>query len=85
MNDITLVTAHGRQNIPCREDQRIIDALIENQIPWSAISLYQMPRLGGPYVATTGLDKKYPSSHPTSTYTPFIKGTLTPSYFVSQI
>ncbi len=58
MNGISLVTAHGIQDIPCREDQRIIDALIEHQIPWSAISLYQRSRLGGPYVATTGLDKR---------------------------
>jgi hypothetical protein len=37
---ISLVTAHGVQELEWPSRMRLIDALIASQIPWSAVSLY---------------------------------------------
>ncbi|MCS4511885.1 hypothetical protein [Xylophilus ampelinus] len=46
---ITLVTAHGKQAFQVQEGERVLDALIRCQIPWSAVSLY-VRRPESPYL-----------------------------------
>jgi hypothetical protein len=37
---VSLVTAHGRTDLNYRTDERLIDCLERNNIPWSAVSIY---------------------------------------------
>lgn len=39
--EISVVTAHGRQLLSSRPDERLIDVLGRNNVPWSAVSIYQ--------------------------------------------
>lgn len=39
--EIAVVTAHGRQLLSSRPDERLIDVLSRNNVPWSAVSIYQ--------------------------------------------
>jgi tRNA(Ile)-lysidine synthase TilS/MesJ len=44
---VSAVTAHGRQPLPSRGDERLIDVLTRNGVPWSAVSVYAVPDDGG--------------------------------------
>lgn len=56
---IYVVTAHGRQEVPARADERLMDILKRNGIPWSGISMYAKPLSGATASAPkTGLDWK---------------------------
>ncbi len=44
---VYLVTAHGRQQLKSDGRERVIDLLTRHQVPWSAVSIYAVPRAGG--------------------------------------
>ena len=49
---VCLVTAHGRQVLESRRDERLIDVLNRFGVPWSAVSTYLVPESGGaPFVS----------------------------------
>ena len=45
---VSIVTAHGRQQLQGDGDERLIDVLLRHDVPWSAVSVYAVPRNGGP-------------------------------------
>ncbi|MCP3102421.1 hypothetical protein LZ198_26465 [Myxococcus sp. K15C18031901] len=44
---MSLVTSHGRQSLSWNGDERLIDLLNRHQVPWSALTVYVVPRSGG--------------------------------------
>lgn len=44
---VSVVTAHGRQVLSSRSDERLIDVLNRNGVPWSGVSIYRVPKAGG--------------------------------------
>jgi tRNA(Ile)-lysidine synthase TilS/MesJ len=44
---VSLVTAHGRQQLRGAADDRVVDILNRHGVPWSAISIYAVPRSSG--------------------------------------
>jgi tRNA(Ile)-lysidine synthase TilS/MesJ len=44
---VWLVTAHGRQRLESRGEDRLIDVLNRHGVPWSGTSTYVVPRAGG--------------------------------------
>ena len=44
---VSIVTSHGRQTLSGTGDERVIDLLTRYQVPWSAVSIYIIPRSGG--------------------------------------
>jgi tRNA(Ile)-lysidine synthase TilS/MesJ len=55
---VSIVTAHGRQSLAAQPDERLIDVLARHRVPWSAVSVYVVPRGGGPPVLTPCLDAR---------------------------
>jgi tRNA(Ile)-lysidine synthase TilS/MesJ len=51
-----VVTAHGRQALASAGDERLIDVLNRNGVPWSAVSVYRVPRSAGPPQLCSALD-----------------------------
>jgi len=45
---VSVVTAHGRQPLPSRNGERLVDLLARHNVPWSAVSIYVVPGDGGP-------------------------------------
>ncbi|MEV0642226.1 hypothetical protein AB0I77_46400 [Streptomyces sp. NPDC050619] len=43
---VSVVTAHGRQPLSGARDERLIDILRRNQVPWSAVAAYVLPEAG---------------------------------------
>ncbi|MFI7537274.1 hypothetical protein [Streptosporangium sp. NPDC049376] len=54
---VSVVTSHGRQTLAGDPGERLIDILDRNNVPWSAISAYVLPRTGGPLRLTSSLDR----------------------------
>lgn len=55
---VSIVTAHGRQELTHHNDERVIDLLQRHRVPWSAVSLYAIPRDGGPPKLYPCLDRR---------------------------
>jgi tRNA(Ile)-lysidine synthase TilS/MesJ len=55
---ICVVTSHGRQVLTARPGERVIDVLTRCQVPWSGVSIYAVPRTGGPSRLSACLDKQ---------------------------
>jgi tRNA(Ile)-lysidine synthase TilS/MesJ len=55
---VSVVTSHGRQALSARSDQRLVDVLAQNHVPWSAVSIYAVPKDGGEPKLCSGLDMK---------------------------
>lgn len=53
---VSVVTAHGRQPLPSRSDERLIDVLNRHGVPWSGVSVYRVPRAGGEPQLCSALD-----------------------------
>lgn len=58
---LTIVTTHGTFELDIREDERVLDTLSRNEIPWTAVALYHRDRLSGqftlhPSLADTAAD-----------------------------
>jgi len=53
---VSIVTAHGRQKLDGKPDDRLIDLLVRNQVPWSGVSVYLVPRDGGECSLRPALD-----------------------------
>lgn len=53
---VSVVTAHGRQPLDADGDERLIDLLNRHDVPWSAVSIYRVPRSGGDPVLSPCLD-----------------------------
>ncbi|HEY4178797.1 MAG TPA: hypothetical protein VGM90_18250 [Kofleriaceae bacterium] len=53
---VSVVTAHGRQELSCRSDDRLIDVLTRNGVPWSGVSVYRVPTAGGDPQLCSALD-----------------------------
>jgi tRNA(Ile)-lysidine synthase TilS/MesJ len=51
-----VVTAHGRQQLAGDSDERLIDILNRNNVPWSAVSVYVLPKSGGDPQLSPSLD-----------------------------
>ncbi len=45
--DVFIVTAHGRQALNYDDDERLFDLLRRHNVPWSAVSIYVIPKSGG--------------------------------------
>jgi tRNA(Ile)-lysidine synthase TilS/MesJ len=43
---VSVVTSHGRQPLEGRGDERLIDLMNRHRVPWSAVSVYVLPRSG---------------------------------------
>lgn len=54
---VSVFTAHGRQDLEGRSDERLIDLLIRTGVPWSAVSIYAVPREGGDPQLFPGLER----------------------------
>jgi tRNA(Ile)-lysidine synthase TilS/MesJ len=50
------VTAHGRQPLQSDGSERLIDLLTRHDVPWSAVSIYRVPKAGGGPVLYPCLD-----------------------------
>lgn len=55
---VYLVTAHGRQELAPRGDERLYDLLQRNAIPWSAVSVYAISQDGGDARLLPSLDAR---------------------------
>ncbi|MFD9332950.1 hypothetical protein ACFWBF_00785 [Streptomyces sp. NPDC060028] len=55
---ICVVTSHGRQVLTARPGERVLDVLTRYQVPWSGVSIYAVPRSGGPARLSACLDKQ---------------------------
>ncbi|MFJ9556052.1 hypothetical protein ACIRPH_19715 [Nocardiopsis sp. NPDC101807] len=55
---VYVVNAHGRQALSGDRDDRLIDVLNKNNVPWSAISVYVQRASGGDLELTSSLDRK---------------------------
>ena len=44
---ISVITAHGRQRLRSEEDDRLIDVLKRNDVPWSAVSTFAVSKATG--------------------------------------
>jgi tRNA(Ile)-lysidine synthase TilS/MesJ len=53
---ISVINAHGRQLLAGRSDERLIDILGRNNVPWSAVAVYVLPKSGGEPRLTASLD-----------------------------
>lgn len=53
---VSVVTAHGRQLLPSHGDDRLIDVLNRNGVPWSGVSIYRVPKAGGEPQLCSALD-----------------------------
>lgn len=53
---VSIVTTHGRHQLDGKPDERLIDLLVRNQVPWSGISAYIVPRDGGEARLCAALD-----------------------------
>ena len=53
-----LVSAHGTQDLDARADERVLDCLTRNQIPWSAVSMYTKSAAGGELTLFPCLEKQ---------------------------
>lgn len=58
MPQVYVVNAHGRQPLEGNRDDRLIDVLNKNNVPWSAISIYVNPGSGGDLQLMSCLDKR---------------------------
>lgn len=55
---VSVVTAHGRQPLAAHGDERLVDLLGRHDVPWSAVSIYVVPRGGGDPVLRPCLDQR---------------------------
>ena len=55
---VSVVTAHGRQPLASEGDERLIDVLNRHGVPWSAVSVYRVPKSGGAPALCSALDAK---------------------------
>lgn len=53
---MSVVTSHGRQQLSWQGNERLIDVLNRHNVPWSALSIYAIPRGGGEPVLSPCLD-----------------------------
>jgi tRNA(Ile)-lysidine synthase TilS/MesJ len=53
---VSVVNAHGRQLLTGRSDERLIDLLSRNNVPWSAVAVYVLPKDGGEPRLAASLD-----------------------------
>ncbi len=53
---VSVVTAHGRQVLRAAPGERLIDCLNRHRVPWSAVSVYVVPKGGGAPQLTACLD-----------------------------
>ena len=53
---VSIVTAHGRQVLTWEHGERLIEVLNRNAVPWSAASIYVVPKSGGPPMLSPCLD-----------------------------
>jgi tRNA(Ile)-lysidine synthase TilS/MesJ len=58
---IYLVTTHGKQLLKTDPSDRLIDCLMKNQIPWTAVSSYLYDTKKNLHTLWTGLDEKIES------------------------
>jgi tRNA(Ile)-lysidine synthase TilS/MesJ len=55
---VSVVTAHGRQVLPGAADDMLFDVLSRHHVPWSAVSVYAIPRGGAEPSLLAGLDRR---------------------------
>ncbi|WP_033438817.1 hypothetical protein [Saccharothrix sp. NRRL B-16314] len=55
---VSVVTSHGRQRLTGSSDERLIDILNRNNVPWSAVAVYVLPASGGEPRLTPCLDQR---------------------------
>ncbi|MCP9491660.1 MAG: hypothetical protein MSC31_17560 [Solirubrobacteraceae bacterium MAG38_C4-C5] len=55
---VSVVTAHGRQLLEGRRDERLLDLLHRHRIPWSAVAVYVRVAPGEPLVLAPRLDAR---------------------------
>jgi tRNA(Ile)-lysidine synthase TilS/MesJ len=55
---VSIVTAHGRQPLKGAPDERLVDMLQRNGVPWSAVAAYVAPKGGGELKLSPSLDKR---------------------------
>jgi hypothetical protein len=54
---VSVITAHGRQELEWRDGERLFDLLNRYDVPWSAVSIYVVPRSGGEAAIQPCLDR----------------------------
>jgi tRNA(Ile)-lysidine synthase TilS/MesJ len=58
---IWVVTTHGREALTGAPSDRILDVLVRNDVPWSAVSMYLRAAPGESLALTAGLDRRLDS------------------------
>jgi tRNA(Ile)-lysidine synthase TilS/MesJ len=53
---VCIVTSHGRQSLSGESNERVIDLLKRHSVPWSAVSIYAIPKSGGEPIIYPCLD-----------------------------
>lgn len=78
---VSVVTAHGRQALASDGDERLIDVLNRNGVPWSAVSVYRVPKSGGPPQLCSALDAKLADLEDTSELLLYFNRNVNPFLF----
>ena len=55
---VFVVTAHGRQELTASGNEFLLDVLTRHQVPWSGVTIYAVPRSGGPPTLRACLDSR---------------------------
>ncbi len=78
---VSVVTAHGRQPLASQGDERLIDVLNRHGVPWSAVSIYRVPKSGGAPQLCPALDAKLSELEDTSELLLYFNRNVNPFLF----
>ena len=78
---VLVVTAHGRQPLVSQDDERLIDVLNRHGVPWSAVSVYRLPKSGGAPQLCSALDAKLSDLDDTSELLLYFNRNVNPFLF----
>lgn len=79
---VSVVTAHGRQSLAVQPGERLIDCLNRNRVPWSAVSIYVVPRGGGEPTIAACLDTVLSQYHEASEILLYFNRNVNPFKFM---
>jgi len=79
---VSIVTAHGRQALAVEPGERLIDCLNRNRVPWSAVSIYVVPRDGGEPTISACLDTVLSDYHEASEILLYFNRNVNPFKFM---
>lgn len=78
---VSVVTAHGRQPLSSEGNERLIDLLNRHNVPWSAVSIYVIPKSGGEPTLSSCLDVRLSEFEGTSEILLYFNRNVNPFLF----